>query len=555
MTSRALLRTRRLLQPAAVSEDLRTVTREGGRAADVFYRDRWSHDRVVRSTHGVNCTGSCSWKVYVKDGIITWETAADRLPVGRSGPARVRAARLPRGAPRSPGTPTRPRGSATRTSAACCSRCTGRREAGSATRCAAWAEIQGDPERRRRYQRARGKGGLVRVGWDEALEIVAAAQVHTIKAYGPDRVAGFSPIPAMSMVSHAAGARFIVADRRHDAVVLRLVRRPARSPRRRCSATRPTCPESADWWNASYLMMWGSNIPVTRTPDAHFMAEARYRGQKVVVVSPDYADNVKFADEWLPANPGTDGALAMAMGHVDPPEFFVDREVPAIPRLRDAVHRPAVPGHAPRAAGRQGAWRAGPIPHRGRPRRRGEGDAWRPVVFDVATGAARRPERLRSATATPRPAPGRWNLDLGDMRPAADRCATAASPSPWTCRGSTSSDSHEGGSIAPGRAGAAQSPGACVTTVFDLMLAQYGVGRAGLPGDWPAGYDDPVAVHAGVAGGDHRRPRRGGGPDRARVRRQRRALRRPVDDPHGRRHQPLVPLRHRSTARCSRSRR
>ena len=58
------------------------------------------------------------------------------------------------------------------------------------------------------------------------------------------------------------------------------------------------------------------------------MAEARYRGQKVIAVSPDYADNVKFADEWLPAQPGTDGALAMAMGHVILREFFVDRQVP-----------------------------------------------------------------------------------------------------------------------------------------------------------------------------------------------------------------------------------
>ena len=22
------------------------------------YRDRWAHDKIVRSTHGVNCTGS-----------------------------------------------------------------------------------------------------------------------------------------------------------------------------------------------------------------------------------------------------------------------------------------------------------------------------------------------------------------------------------------------------------------------------------------------------------------------------------------------------------------
>src|SRR5579862_9371147 len=38
-----------------------------------FYRNRWQHDKVVRSTHGVNCTGACTWQIYVKDGIVTWE--------------------------------------------------------------------------------------------------------------------------------------------------------------------------------------------------------------------------------------------------------------------------------------------------------------------------------------------------------------------------------------------------------------------------------------------------------------------------------------------------
>src|SRR5215813_10554900 len=47
-----------------------------GREWESFYRERWQHDKVVRSTHGVNCTGSCSWNVYVKDGLITWETQA-----------------------------------------------------------------------------------------------------------------------------------------------------------------------------------------------------------------------------------------------------------------------------------------------------------------------------------------------------------------------------------------------------------------------------------------------------------------------------------------------
>lgn len=47
---------------------------ERGRRWESAYRDRRRHDKVVRSTHGVNCTGSCSWNVYVKDGLITWES-------------------------------------------------------------------------------------------------------------------------------------------------------------------------------------------------------------------------------------------------------------------------------------------------------------------------------------------------------------------------------------------------------------------------------------------------------------------------------------------------
>ena len=81
---------------SAYSPDLRVVERTGGRDGDVFYRDRWSHDKVVRSTHGVNCTGSCSWKVYVKDGIITWETQETDYPT--VGPDRPDYE--PRGCPR-----------------------------------------------------------------------------------------------------------------------------------------------------------------------------------------------------------------------------------------------------------------------------------------------------------------------------------------------------------------------------------------------------------------------------------------------------------------------
>jgi nitrate reductase alpha subunit len=43
------------------------------------------------------------------------------------------------------------------------------------------------------------------------------------------------------------------------------------------------------------------------------MAEARYKGQKVVVVSRDYADHVKFADDWLPATAASPFRVASAL--------------------------------------------------------------------------------------------------------------------------------------------------------------------------------------------------------------------------------------------------
>ena len=87
-------------------------------------------------------------------------------------------------------------------------------------------------------------------------------------------------------------------------------------------------PESADWYSSDYLLLWGSNVPVTRTPDAHFMTEVRYKGTKVVVISPDYNDAAKFSDTWMNPKQGTDSALGMAMGHVILTEFYRDKQTP-----------------------------------------------------------------------------------------------------------------------------------------------------------------------------------------------------------------------------------
>ena len=87
-------------------------------------------------------------------------------------------------------------------------------------------------------------------------------------------------------------------------------------------------PESADWYNSGFILVWGSNVPQTRTPDAHFYTEVRYKGAKSVVICPDYSEASKFADLWISVKQGTDAALAMAMGHVVLTEYHRDRQVP-----------------------------------------------------------------------------------------------------------------------------------------------------------------------------------------------------------------------------------
>ena len=81
-------------------------------------------------------------------------------------------------------------------------------------------------------------------------------------------------------------------------------------------------PESADWYNSSYIIAWGSNVPQTRTPDAHFFTEVRYKGTKTVAVTPDYSEVAKLCDIWMHPKQGTDAAVAMAMGHVILKEFY-----------------------------------------------------------------------------------------------------------------------------------------------------------------------------------------------------------------------------------------
>src|SRR5690606_41105906 len=81
-------------------------------------------------------------------------------------------------------------------------------------------------------------------------------------------------------------------------------------------------PRQEHWADAAYVLLWGENNRNVRAPGSPWVIAGRYKGQKVVVVGPH---PTRLSDETLVVRPGTDRALAMAVGHVLLKEFYLDR--------------------------------------------------------------------------------------------------------------------------------------------------------------------------------------------------------------------------------------
>jgi len=456
------------------------------------YRNRWRFDKIVRSTHGVNCTGGCSWKIHVKNGLVAFEMQQTDYPRTRPDMPNHEPRGCQRGASfswylYSPHRVKHPlvRGRLVEL---------WREQRGlGKDPVEAWAAIQEDPEKRRSYTAVRGLGGFVRGSWEEVSEIIAAANVYTIQKYGPDRIAGFSPIPAMSMISYAAGSRYLSLI---GGVPLSFYDwycdLPPASPQTWGEQT--DVPESADWYNSTYIVICGTNLPMTRTPDAHFAIEARYKGTKIVSMAPDYAEYVKFADLWMPVRQGTDSAVFLAMAHVALKEFYVDRQDPYFHEYArkytdlpmQVLLRPHGDGYVSdrflRASDLDG--------HLGQE----NNPEWKTVVFDSAIGAFVCPN---GSIGFRWGEEGRWNLL---PRNAMDQKEVTAELScierrdavvPVAFPHFTPEQDRLLYRNVPAREIALADGSTCyVATVFDLQAAQYGVER-GLGGDNVAeSYDD-----------------------------------------------------------------
>ena len=236
------------------------------RSWEEFYRNRWQHDKVVRSTHGVNCTGGCTWQIYVKDGIVTWEMQGLDYPLLEAGLPPYE----PRGCQRGISyswylySPLRVKYPYVRgvlldlwKAARAHARGSGRS-----------VEVDGGESRgARRWQRARGKGGFRRVDWDSMRRTDRRFE----RLHHPEVRAG----PHCRILAHSRDVDDQLRQRRAHAATDGRRRRcrsttgiaTCRRPRPKPGASRRTWRNRPTGTTPSCSRWWAPTSRMTRTPD------------------------------------------------------------------------------------------------------------------------------------------------------------------------------------------------------------------------------------------------------------------------------------------------
>jgi len=158
-----------------------------------------------------------------------------------------------------------------------------------------------------------------RIGWDEALDAIAARLGAIAGESGPESVVFGAASPSTSAISDSGDW------------IMRL-RRAFGSPsfvnsmelcgwgRYLASLYTFGAPVPGvfmpDLERAACILYWGYNPSVARLVHATATVDARRRGAKLVTVDPRRAGLASNADHWLRVRPGTDGALAIAIAGV-----------------------------------------------------------------------------------------------------------------------------------------------------------------------------------------------------------------------------------------------
>jgi len=257
-----------------------------------LYRDKWRWDKVTWGTHLVDCyPGSCLYRVYVKDNIVWREEQAGHCPIVEECTPDMN----PRGCQKGAG----------------------------------FSQVLAGPERLRyplRRAGPRGSGRWQRITWDEALTAIADAVLDAARQAGPETV----------IYEFGSGEGGVVHGSAPGWRLMRLIGGTVLDSDALTSDFNVGIYQTFgkfqfvssidDWFHSDLILIWHANPLYTRIPSTHYLWEARYNGAQVVCIAPDYSPSSIHADLWIPVQPGTDAALALAVCKIILDEGWENRD-------------------------------------------------------------------------------------------------------------------------------------------------------------------------------------------------------------------------------------
>jgi anaerobic selenocysteine-containing dehydrogenase len=188
-----------------------------------------------------------------------------------------------------------------------------------------------------------------RITWDEALDEIASRFRSIIAEFGSEAILPYSYGGTLGAMNGASMDR-------------RFFQRLGASQLERtiCSSAGEAGLESVmgvklgtepeQFIHSRYIIAWASNIHGNNVHLWPFIAEARRKGAKLVVIDPYRTRTAACADWYLPINPGTDGALALAMMHVIIGDGLYDADYVAKYTIGFDQLREKVKAHTPERA-------------------------------------------------------------------------------------------------------------------------------------------------------------------------------------------------------------
>ena len=187
---------------------------------------------------------------------------------------------------------------------------------------------------------AKGSGAFEPCTWDSALDEIADRWGELIDSSGPESIMGYSYLGSMGVLS-GFGTMEAVFNRLGATQIERSICGPQWFALSGLTRWPWTDPENIP--DASTVVVWGMDPVSTSIHTWELIRKARKRNDaQLVVVDPFRSRTSRYADLHLRPHPGTDGALALSMGHVvlaeglQDDEYLADRTT-GLDDYRDAV--------------------------------------------------------------------------------------------------------------------------------------------------------------------------------------------------------------------------